>query len=182
MADTVRIDETTQAIVAKYAQDHSTSLSKAANELIARGASPPPSQPATTMGLDAAAEVLLRHLPPALVEKLRELCREYQTSPAAYLLSYAKLADDRGELSVFLSPDDRALGTPQELPPMPEIAACEYCKSPFKPSRTGQKYCPEPADWSQVSCGRKALIDELHRRRPPESQRKNLAMRGATLR
>ena len=180
MSDTVRIDETAQAAVAKYAQERGISQSRAASELISKDApSPPPSQPIMT--LDAAAEVILRHLPVAMVEKIRELCREYQTSAAAYLISYAKLAEDRGELSVFLAPDDRALGTAQELPPVPEKAECMYCKKAFKPDRVGQKFCPEPADWNVVSCGRAALLDELHRRRPPESQRKNLAAKGLML-
>ena len=129
------------------------------------------------VSLDAAAEVMLRHLPANLVEKLRELCREYQVSPAAYLLSYAKLADDRGELSINLAPDDRELGNAPTPLPVPEIAQCAYCKADFKPTRAGQKFCPEPEDWSVVSCGRQSLLDELHKRRPPEAQRKNIAAR-----
>lgn len=186
MADTVRIDETAQAAVAAHAQAYGISLSRAASELICQNASqtsPPPSQPAAvTVTLDAAAEVLLTHLPPELVEKMRELCQEYQTSPAAYLLSYAKLANDRGELSVYLSPDDRNLGTAIAQPPVPTTAQCEFCKKTFKPERPGQKFCPEPEDWDQLSCGRQALLAELHKRRPPESQRKNIASRGMAVR
>ena len=188
MADTVRIDETAQQAVAAYAQEHSVSLAKAATQLILGNITAlsteweppqlvgkPVSLPAPT--LDEAAEVMLRHLPAALVEKLRELCSEYRVSPAAYLLSYAKLADDRGELSINLSSDDRELGNAPVPIPVPEIAQCAYCKADFKPVRVNQKFCPEPEDWSIASCGRRALLEELHKKRPPESQRKNVAAR-----
>mgnify|MGYP001603043151 CR=1 FL=1 len=188
MADTVRIDETAQKAVAEYAEQHGISLAKAATQLIvgrieALSADSEPPQlvvkplQLSAPTLDQAAEVLLRHLPANLVEKLRELCREYQVSPAAYLLSYAKLADDRGELSINLAPDDRELGNAPTPLPVPEIAQCAYCKADFKPARAGQKFCPEPEDWSVVSCGRQSLLDELHKRRPPEAQRKNIAAR-----
>ena len=184
MAETVRIDETAQQAVASYAQEHGISLAKAATQLIVGNVVPLNNEPMPLVGrpvpmpkptLDEAAEVLLRHLPTTLVEKLRELSREYQVSPAAYLLSYAKLADDRGELSINIAPDDRELGNAPEQLPVPETAKCAQCGSTFKPARAGQKYCPEPEDWNVVSCGRKALLDELHKRRPPEAQRKNVA-------
>ena len=184
MAETVRIDETAQQAVAAYAQEHGVSLAKAATQLIVGNitALPLDREPMPLVGrpvplpkptLDEAAEVLLQHLPTVLVEKLRELSREYRVSPAAYLLSYAKLADDRGELSINISSDDRELGNAPEQLPVPETAKCAQCGSTFKPARAGQKYCPEPEDWNVVSCGRKALLDELHKRRPPEAQRKN---------
>lgn len=175
MADTVRIDEAAQAAIAAYAEQHTVSLSRAASELIGRN--DPPAVQQREVSLDAAAEVLLRHLPPSLVERLRDLCREYRTSPAAYLLSYAKIADDRGELGIFISPDDINLGTalaPEQVAPS---ATCAHCKSPFTPTRAGQRYCPEPEDWSKLSCGRLALLDELHKKRPPEAQRKSAESR-----
>ena len=75
----------------------------------------------------------------------------------------------------IIAPDDRELGNAPEQLPVPETAKCAQCGSTFKPARAGQKYCPEPDDWNIVSCGRKALLDELHKRRPPEAQRKNAA-------
>ena len=186
MADTVRIDETAQQAVAAYAQEHSVSLARAATQLILGNITSLSSEPLraplvlaqkSAPTLDEAAEVMLRHLPAALVEKLRELCSEYRVSPAAYLLSYAKLADDRGELSINLSSDDRELGNAPVPIPVPEIAQCAYCKADFKPARVNQKFCPEPEDWSIASCGRRALLEELHKRRPPEAQRKNIAAR-----
>ena len=186
MADTVRIDETAQQAVAAYAQEHSVSLARAATQLILGNITSLSSEPLqaplvlaqkSAPTLDEAAEVMLRHLPAALVEKLRELCSEYRVSPAAYLLSYAKLADDRGELSINLSSDDRELGNAPVPIPVPEIAQCAYCKADFKPTRVNQKFCPEPEDWSIASCGRQALLEELHKRRPPEAQRKNIAAR-----
>ena len=188
MAETVRIDETAQQAVASYAQEHGISLAKAATQLIVGNvtALPLDREPTPLIGrpvpmpkptLDEAAEIMLKHLPTTLVEKLRELCREYQVSPAAYLLSYAKLADDRGELSINIAADDRELGQAPVPLPIAETAQCAYCKADFKPVRAGQRFCPEPDDWSVVSCGRKALLDELHKRRPPESQRKNAAAR-----
>ena len=184
MAETVRIDETAQQAVASYAQERGISLAKAATQLIVGNIVPLNNEPMPLVGrpvpmpkptLDEAAEVLLRHLPTTLVEKLRELSREYQVSPAAYLLSYAKLADDRGELSINIAPDDRELGNAPAQLPVPETDTCKQCGAAFKPARIGQKYCPEPEDWTIVSCGRKALLDELHKRRPPEAQRKNAA-------
>ena len=186
MADTVRIDETAQQAVAAYAQEHSVSLARAATQLILGNITSLSSEPLqapfvlaqkSAPTLDEAAEVMLRHLPAALVEKLRELCSEYRVSPAAYLLSYAKLADDRGELSINLSSDDRELGNAPVPIPVPEIAQCAYCKADFKPARVNQKFCQEPEDWSIASCGRRALLEELHKRRPPEAQRKNIAAR-----
>jgi hypothetical protein len=115
--------------------------------------------------LEMAAEVFLHHIHPDQAALIRELCREYQQPAAAFLLQYIQLAHDRRETSSFM-PEGQYQQLRDSIAPMPDgdTRVCEWCGQRFPLTRRGQKYCPPPAEGE--SCGRKAFLDDLHRRRP----------------
>ena len=113
--------------------------------------------------LDEAAAGLLPYLPPPMVELIDTLCKEHHTKPAAYLLAYCRLAYDRGETAAYVAEDDarRAdTGEPASLFAGTE-SRCAYCNTLFKPSRIGQRFCPEPDDGTP-GCGRRNTLETMH--------------------
>lgn len=132
------------------------------------GASPP-------SDLDGAATVFLAHLDVGHQDLIRDLCKEHGASPADYLLTYIRLAYDRGEAS-SLEPELRRASdeaTPRKTA-RGEIAPgiCGFCGKTFEPTKPGQKYCPDPDDGTP-GCGRQATLRALHEhrasRKEPES-------------
>ncbi|HAM54107.1 MAG TPA: hypothetical protein DCQ64_01300 [Candidatus Rokubacteria bacterium] len=118
--------------------------------------------------LDGAAEVFLAHLDAGHRDLIRDLCTDNVATPSDYLLTYIRLAYDRGEAS-SLEPELRRAqdgeGMPRkglrgEVPP----GTCAFCGKTFEATRQGQKYCPDPDDGS-AGCGRKATLRELHAHR-----------------
>lgn len=161
---TVNVNDEAKRLIESFAVDRDCSQAQAASELIVRGAGQPAPPPASVETLDAAAELFLRRLPEHQVELIRELAKDRSTTPAAFLLSYAKLAHERGETAVLIAEPDLE-SVKQPPPPAPGVvgAVCAHCGKPFEPSRQGQRFCPEPVDG--LSCGRQALLAEIHMRR-----------------
>ena len=118
--------------------------------------------------LDAATSVFLAHIDPDQRNLLLSLCQETNAHPSDYLLSYVKLAHERGETSMLLSEQGRAGFTPD---PVAYAAigqgmtpTCQFCHQPFQATRPGQIYCPTAPE-GEESCSRKAALAELRGKR-----------------
>lgn len=112
-----------------------------------------------TPSVDVAAGVFLSYLEPEHRKFIVELAEETKRSPAAYIMSYIKLAHDRGETSI---PVAEALDPTMQLPlalangvDAPTLL-CDWCQRPFTPAQDGQRYCPTPENGE--SCGRQASL------------------------
>lgn len=125
----------------------------------------PPSDIKGEITLDAAARKILEHADRGQAELILDLCEDVGREPADYLLSYLQLIHERGETATLMG-ERGATDTSVAKPVLGRetVAACAYCHGEFKVERRGQKYCPDPEDGE--SCGRKAYLDDLHRRRP----------------
>ena len=124
----------------------------------------PPLVPAERpMSLDDAAATLLAYLPPVMTELIDALCKEHGVKPAAYLLSYCRLAYERGEVATFVAEDDvRRADTGEAVTLVSRDAVeCAFCHTPFTASRVGQRFCADPDDGS-MSCGRKSTLETMH--------------------
>lgn len=175
------IEDGMRSRLMEMAEARGVSRDELANTLLARGyadcaersdaemyAPPAPQAPAVPdpPTLDEAADVILRHLPDHQRALILDCCAETGRQPIEYILSYIHLADERGETAMVMSEQLRDEAIPALLPPDRQ-GICEYdgCRKPFQPTKRGQRFCPEPEDGSE-SCGRKATLQDLHRRRP----------------
>jgi hypothetical protein len=113
--------------------------------------------------LDDATAVLLNYLPPTMVELIDALCKEHHTKPAAYVLSYCRLAYERGEVATVVAEDEIRRADTGEATSLVgrEAAECAFCHAPFRASRVGQRFCADPDDGS-MSCGRKSTLETMH--------------------
>lgn len=112
-----------------------------------------------TPSIDIAAGVFLSYLEPEHRKFITELATETKRSPAAYIMSYIKLAHDRGETAI---PVAEAVDPSTQLPLAfangieASPILCEWCQRPFTPAQDGQRYCPTPEQGE--SCGRQASL------------------------
>ena len=137
-----------------------------------------PARPADTLA--EAATIFLRHLPEPMVDLITDLCRTENRQPAQYLLSYMKLAYDRGETAFFMPEGDLAVyfAQPHQTAPMLVPTPCEQCRAVFMPTHLGQRFCPDPDDGS-ISCGRQHGLDIIWKTRPRVAgAQRQAAMRG----
>lgn len=127
--------------------------------------------------LDDAADLILRHLPDHQRNLILDCCQETGRKPIEYLFSYIHIADERGETAMVMSEQMGDERVPALLRPE-ETAMCAFggCRKSFTPTKRGQRFCPEPEDGSE-SCGRKATLEELHRRRPQRRAETGLSPR-----
>lgn len=112
-----------------------------------------------TPSVDIAAGVFLSYLEPDHRKFILDLANENGRSPAAYIMSYIKLAHDRGETAIPIAEavdpsTHRSFITPNNAEVDPPL--CEWCQRPFTPTQDGQRYCPPPAEGE--SCGRQASL------------------------
>lgn len=112
-----------------------------------------------TPSVDVAAGVFLSYLEPEHRQFIVELAEDTKRSPAAYIMSYIKLARDRGETAIPVAEAlDPAASRPLALANGVEASPilCEWCQRPFLPVQEGQRYCPTPEQGE--SCGRQASL------------------------
>ena len=113
--------------------------------------------------LDEAATTLMNFLPPTMVELIHALCAEHRVKPAAYVLSYCRLAYERGEVATHIAEGDVRrvdTGEPTALFDQSE-QVCAYCHKPFIVVRVGQRFCLDPDDGTP-GCGRRNTLDTMH--------------------
>mgnify|MGYP001565845511 CR=1 FL=1 len=173
MPSTIAVSDRLKQTIAELAARDGRSQSSVTEEAIMAGLNgtpldvppaPPVRQPDT---LTEAATVFLRHLPEPMVDLITDLCRTENRQPAQYLLSYMKLAYDRGETAFFMPEDDLTVyfAQPHQTAPTLAPTKCEQCSAVFAPTRLGQRFCPDPDDGS-ISCGRQHGLDIIWRTRP----------------
>ena len=184
MSSTIAVSDKLKETITELAARENRSQTSVAEEAILSGLNglsmlPSPATPAPTTLADAAA-IFLRHLPVPMVELITEMCQTEHRQPAQYLLSYMKLAYDRGETSFFMPEDDLHVFFAHAGQSAPTLAptVCEQCHATFAPTRLGQRFCPDPDDGS-ISCGRQNGLDIVWKTRPrqPNTARAT-AMRG----
>lgn len=120
-----------------------------------------------------AADMILSLLPEAQRNLILDCAQEHGRPPLDFILSYCKLADERGETPTLVAEsvaeDDDARLFPKSVGPSPigQTARCEYepCGKTVTLTRRGQRFCPDPDDGTE-GCGRKSTLAELHKRRP----------------
>lgn len=163
MPRTVAISDEAADRVLAHAATLQCSLGHAASALILDGSS----APGAPLTLDAAAIVLLQHLPPQHVELIRELCVENERRPVDYLLSYVRLAFERGETAVHIGDDtmvEAASGAVAAAIPPAASARCAHCGTEFVPARRGQQFCTD-------AHGREASLGMIRQQRAAYLQR-----------
>lgn len=132
---------------------------------------PPPIPSPRAVSLDDACEVILRVIDESQAALIRSLCQESRQSPSAYILSYIKLANERGETGVVTQ--EVMADRPVSLAPLESVATCQFCGKPFVPARAGQRFCPDLADDGvTLSCGKRAHLEEVHGKRKRELSEK----------
>ena len=109
----------------------------------------------------------MRHIRPEQATLIRELCQDLAGArPADYILSYIHLADERRETPKMMSERLRLESAARGVEVVYEPAYCAHCGKTFTRTILGQQYCPDPVEVGVVSCGRQAMLFELHKRRP----------------
>ena len=142
-------------------------------ETLSRDTLPGPGTPRPEPPTPAkAAEIILGLLPEGQRNLIVDVAQEHGRHPLDFILSYCKLADERGETATLIAEqvtDDEeqfkyTQGHVQS--PTGQYVPCEYegCRKPFLMVKRGQKFCPDPEEGE--SCGRKAALEALHKRRP----------------
>ena len=130
---------------------------------------PPPSVPTVApLTLESASQVFLAHVDADQRNLILSLCQENHQQPWDYLLSYIKLAQERGETSTLLSEQSRGeiLPDPGAMAAIGQatISTCQFCGQTFQATRPGQIYCPTVAE-GEESCSRKAGVAEIRAKR-----------------
>lgn len=119
-----------------------------------------------TPSIEVAAHVFLSYLEPEHRKFIIDLAADAHRSPAAYIMSYIKLAHDRGETAIAVSElldpsTTKPMGTVPNVEPV--MSTCEWCQRPFTPQQEGQRYCPPPDEGE--SCGRQASLAAVRAKR-----------------
>ena len=184
MSSTIAVSDKLKETITELAARENRSQTSVAEEAILSGLNgfsvpPAPASLAPTTLADAAV-IFLRHLPEPMVDLITEMCQTEHRQPAQYLLSYMKLAYDRGETSFFMPEDDLHVFFAHAGQSAPTLVptVCEQCHATFAPARLGQRFCPDPDDGS-ISCGRQHGLDIIWKTRPRQpSAARATAMRG----
>ena len=117
------------------------------------------------LNVDTACEVILQHIRPEQADLIRALCMEHGLRPSHYILSYCRLAHERGETSSMIDERVRYDRDTASAPTRTVLASgqCEYCGRPFAATRPSQRFCPDRED-GLPSCGRLWTLE--HQIRP----------------
>lgn len=137
--------------------------------------SPPGPAP---QSLADAADIIMAALPEHQRQLILDVAQERGRRPHDFILSYCKMADERGETPSLIAEQitDEEDGRPfapatKFQSPIGQAAICawEPCGKAITISRRGQKYCPDPDDGTE-GCGRKASLAEIHKRREEKTR------------
>lgn len=137
---------------------------------------PAPAPPAP-LTPNAAAEVILSLLPESQRFLILDIAKDKGRTPLDFILSYCRLAEERGETSSLIAEEVvqeepvRYTTTLQQQSSEYVVCAFDGCRKSFIPTRRGQRFCPDPEDGT-MSCGRKATLQETHKRRPQAALRR----------